>query len=53
MTPYIPVTPEEIVEEIREGIWKYDTPVILCVSARGRTHSEFQRRSECLDLAGC
>lgn len=83
MTPYVPITPDEIVEqvlegisiganmihlhardpitgeptykkeiyqEIIEGIRKHDTQVILCVSTSGRTYSEFEKRSECLDL---
>jgi len=37
---------------IIEGIRKYDKQIILGVSTSGRTYHEFEKRSECLDLAG-
>ncbi len=85
MTPHVPVTPEEIVEQVLEavalganmihlhardpktgeptykkeiyqktieGIRKHDKQIILGVSTSGRTYSEFEKRSECLDLEG-
>jgi uncharacterized protein (DUF849 family) len=85
MTPHVPVTPEEIVEQVLEaislgvnmvhlhardpktgepaykkeiyqkiieGIRRYDKQIILGVSTSGRTHPEFEQRSECLDLEG-
>lgn len=83
MTPHVPVTPQEIIEQVLEvvalgvnmvhlhardpktgeptykkeiyqkiiqGIRKYDKQIILCVSTSGRTYSEFEQRSACLDL---
>ncbi len=85
MTPHVPVTPDEIIEdvlqaaslgvtivhlhardpvtgeptykkeiygEIIRGIRKENTDLILCVSTSGRTYSEFEKRSECLELDG-
>lgn len=85
MTPHVPVTPEEIIEQVLEavalganmvhlhardtktgeptykkeiyrkiigGIRKHDKQIILCVSTSGRTYSEFEQRSACLDLEG-
>lgn len=85
MTPHVPVTPEEIIEQVLEaaslganmihlhardpktgeptykkeiyqkiieGIRKHDKQIILGVSTSGRTYSEFEKRSECLDLEG-
>ena len=85
MTPHVPVTPEEIVQqvldvkdlgvtmvhlhardldngqptykkevyaEIIRGIRRVDKDLILCVSTSGRTFSEFEKRSECLELDG-
>jgi uncharacterized protein (DUF849 family) len=85
MTPHVPVTPDEIIEdvlqvaslgvtivhlhardpatgeptyrkdifgEIIRGIRKENTDLILSVSTSGRTYSEFEKRSECLELEG-
>jgi uncharacterized protein (DUF849 family) len=85
MTPHVPVTPEEIVDQVLEaislganmihlhardpktgepsckkkiyqeiigGIRKHDKQIILCVSTSGRKYSEFEKRSECLELKG-
>ena len=83
MTPYVPITPEEIVNQVSEaaplgismvhlhardpftgdptykreiyaeiihGIRKRHSELILCVSTSGRTFSEFEKRSDCLNL---
>jgi uncharacterized protein (DUF849 family) len=85
ITPHVPVTPDEIIEdvlqvstlgvtivhlhardlstgkstykkdiygEIIRGIRKENKDLILCVSTSGRTHNEFEKRSECLELDG-
>ena len=85
MTPYVPITPDEIVEdvlkvaelgitmvhlhardpltseptyikeiygEIIHRIRKNRKDLILCVSTTGRNISEFDKRSDCLDLEG-
>jgi uncharacterized protein (DUF849 family) len=85
MTPYIPVTPNEIVNQVSEvadlginmvhlhardpitgeptykkevygeiirGIRNGHRNLILCVSTSGRTFSEFEKRSDCLNLDG-
>jgi len=85
MTPEVPVTPEEIIEqtlhaselganmvhlharepgsglpthkkeiyaEIINGIRKKDKDLIICVSTSGRYVTEFEKRSEVLDLKG-
>ena len=85
MTPYVPVTPNEIIEDVLEvstlgvtmvhlhardpstgkptykkeiyseiirGIRKENKDLILCVSTSGRTHNEFEKRSECLEIGG-
>ena len=85
MTPYVPVTPDEIIEDVLQvaslgvtivhlhardpvtgeptyekeiygeiigGIRKENKDLILCVSTSGRTYSEFEKRSECLELGG-
>lgn len=41
---------KEIYAEIISGIRKVDSELILCVSTSGRAWSEFQKRSECLEL---
>lgn len=83
MTPYVPITPEEIVNQVSEvatlgismvhlhardpftgeptykreiyadiirGIRNRHKELILCVSTNGRTFSEFEKRSDCLNL---
>lgn len=83
MTPYVPITPQEIVNQVSEvaplgvsmvhlhardpftgdptykkeiyaeiihGIRKRHSELILCVSTSGRTFSEFEKRSDCLNL---
>jgi 3-keto-5-aminohexanoate cleavage enzyme len=83
MTPYVPITPEEIVNQVAEvatlgismvhlhardpftgeptykreiyaeiihGIRNRYSELILCVSTSGRTFSEFEKRSDCLNL---
>jgi uncharacterized protein (DUF849 family) len=85
MTPHVPVSPAEIIDQVLEavslgvnmvhlhardpetgiptykkeiygkiigGIRKYEKQIILGVSTSGRTFSEFEQRSECLDLEG-
>jgi 3-keto-5-aminohexanoate cleavage enzyme len=84
MTPYVPVTADEIVHDVLEGrkygismvhlhardtdgnptykkevyariiekIREVDQSLILCVSTSGRNWSEFDKRSECLELTG-
>jgi 3-keto-5-aminohexanoate cleavage enzyme len=84
MTPYVPITPDEIVCDVLE-VRKYgismvhlhardgdgnptykkeiyariieqiravDRDLIICVSTSGRNWSEFDKRSECLELTG-
>src|SRR4030042_2360755 len=43
---------KEIYTETIRAIRKRDKNLILCVSTSGRNHSEFEKRSECLDLEG-
>ncbi len=83
MTPHVPITPEEIVNQVSEvatlgismvhlhardpftgeptykreiyaeiihGIRNRHSDLILCVSTSGRTFSEFEQRSDCLNL---
>jgi 3-keto-5-aminohexanoate cleavage enzyme len=45
-----PTYKKELYEEIVFGIRKHAKQVILGVSTSGRTHNEFGKRSECLDL---
>lgn len=84
MTPYVPVSPQEIIEQVLEsrkygvsmvhlhargedgkpahkkeiyariidGIREVDRELVLCVSTSGRNWSEFEKRSECLELKG-
>lgn len=47
-----PTYKKEIYEEIIRGIRKKKKDLILCVSTSGRHFSEFEKRSECLDLDG-
>lgn len=85
MTPCVPITPEEIAEQVLEvaglgismvhlhardpdsgestykkevygeiisRIGHENKELILCVSTSGRNHSDFEKRSECLELDG-
>jgi uncharacterized protein (DUF849 family) len=84
MTPYVPITPDEIIKEVLNakkygvsmvhihardedgkpsyrkeiyeriiaGIRADDKALILCVSTSGRAWSEFEKRSQCLELEG-
>lgn len=85
MTPFVPVTPDEIINDVLNvvdlgvtmvhlhardpktgeptykkeiyadiirGIRKREKNLILCVSTSGRKFTEFEKRSECLDLDG-
>ncbi|MFC1709609.1 3-keto-5-aminohexanoate cleavage protein [Candidatus Omnitrophota bacterium] len=47
-----PTYKKEVYAEIINGIRKKNKDLVLCVSTSGRTHSEFGKRSECLDLTG-
>jgi len=47
-----PTYKKEIYGEIIRGIRKENKDLILCVSTSGRTHNEFEKRSECLELDG-
>ena len=47
-----PTYKKEIYVEIIRGIRKENKDLILCVSTSGRTYSEFEKRSECLELDG-
>ena len=46
----IPTYKKEIYSEIISGIRKENKDLVLCVSTSGRNFSEFEKRSECLDL---
>jgi uncharacterized protein (DUF849 family) len=47
-----PTYKKELYAEMIRAIRKKDKNLILCVSTSGRYHSEFEKRSECLDLDG-
>ena len=47
-----PTYKKEIYAEIIKGIRKKEKDLILCVSTSGRHFSEFEKRSDCLDLEG-
>jgi len=47
-----PTYKKQIYQKIIEGIRKHNKQIILGVSTSGRTYNEFEKRSECLDLAG-
>ena len=47
-----PTYKKEIYSEIISGIRKKNKDIVLCVSTSGRNFSEFEKRSECLELAG-
>lgn len=47
-----PTYKKEIYGEIIEGIRERHKELILCVSTSGRSHSDFEKRSECLELNG-
>ncbi len=48
----IPTYKKEIYSEIISGIRKENKDLVLCVSTSGRNFSEFEKRSECLELKG-
>lgn len=43
---------KKIYSEIIGGIRKKNQDLIICVSTSGRSHSEFEKRSQCLELTG-
>lgn len=47
-----PAYRKEIYAEIIRGIRKKEKDLILCVSTSGRNFHEFEKRSDCLNLAG-
>ncbi|MBN2483724.1 MAG: 3-keto-5-aminohexanoate cleavage protein [Candidatus Omnitrophica bacterium] len=47
-----PTYKKEIYGEIIGGIRKKNKDIVLCVSTSGRAYSEFEKRSECLELTG-
>jgi uncharacterized protein (DUF849 family) len=47
-----PTYKKEIYGEIIKGIRKKEKDLILCVSTSGRQFSEFEKRSDCLNLEG-
>jgi uncharacterized protein (DUF849 family) len=47
-----PTYRKEIYEEIICGIRKENKELVICVSTSGRNFSEFEKRSECLELSG-
>ncbi|MGA2315956.1 MAG: 3-keto-5-aminohexanoate cleavage protein [Thermodesulfobacteriota bacterium] len=47
-----PTCKKEIYGEIIRGIRKKEKDLILCVSTSGRNFHEFEKRSDCLNLAG-
>jgi len=47
-----PTYKKEVYAEILSGIRKKNREIIICVSTSGRTYSEFEKRSECLELTG-
>jgi len=47
-----PTYKKEIYSEIIGGIREKNKEIIICVSTSGRTYSEFEKRSECLELTG-
>ena len=47
-----PTYKKEIYAEIIRGIRKKEKDLILCVSTSGRNFHEFEKRSDCLNLAG-
>ncbi len=47
-----PTWQKEIYAEIIKGIRSRNKDIVLCVSTSGRNFGEFEKRSECLELAG-
>lgn len=47
-----PTWKKETYAEIIEGIRSKNKDIVLCVSTSGRNFGEFEKRSECLELAG-
>jgi len=48
----LPSYKKEIYAEIISGVRKKNKNLVLCVSTSGRNFSEFEKRSECLNLKG-
>jgi 3-keto-5-aminohexanoate cleavage enzyme len=48
----VPTYKKEIYSEIISGIRKKNKELVLCVSTSGRNFSDFEKRSECLELSG-
>lgn len=48
----VPAYRKEIYAEIIHGIRRYNKELVLCVSTSGRNFSEFEKRSEVLELKG-
>jgi len=48
----VPTYKKEVYSEIISGIRKENKYLVLCVSTSGRNFSEFEKRSECLELSG-
>ena len=48
----MPTYKKEVFQEIIDGMREVDKELVLCVSTSGRAWSEFEKRSECLDLKG-
>lgn len=48
----VPTYKKEVYSEIISGIRKVNKDLVLCVSTSGRNLSEFEMRSECLELSG-
>ena len=47
-----PTYKKDIYEQIVKGIRDVDKDIIICLSTSGRSWSEFEKRSECLELQG-
>jgi uncharacterized protein (DUF849 family) len=48
----VPTYKKEVYSEIINGIRQKNKDLVLCVSTSGRNFSEFEKRSECLELSG-
>jgi 3-keto-5-aminohexanoate cleavage enzyme len=48
----MPTYRKEIFQEIIQGIRKNNPDLIICVSTSGRFYTEFEKRSECLEING-
>ena len=47
-----PTYQKDVYAEIIIGIRKKNKNLVICVSTSGRVHTEYEQRSECLDLSG-